>query len=324
MQAPSAVPPDPGAAAAPGAAVDGDASYLALAPDGHFPGMIVKLESSNIWWGLALPWRAMNTGTAYKLCTVLTRQEAHLGKLYRWLHGKEVEGRPYQISRSRPQSPGLEQLTDEGFSVSGFAKTDMLVPFLVWASCRTPVAGAHASRNKTNYQRSLEVVVSFINSFCAKVPHKWSVDLGQQLGGAVTVARGIVDLTTFWAAAAQIPSMSQFFASWSVKRETCELAWCHTTPPHIPLGEFIGICLFSWKYDQVTIWDCLLAALLRRLSTVFHHYVRYIASTRYLKELPETRDAKRDSLLICQWLRELLAQKSRRDLPECPSIVLSG
>ena len=79
-----------------------------------------------------------------------------------------------------------------------------------------------------------------------------------------------------------------------------------------------------WQKDREVIWDCLLPVLFRRLGKVLHHYVPYIASGAYVKDLPCTQVQKRDSLLISQWLREMLSQQFRRDLPECPNMNIAS
>ena len=293
---------------------DGDIGYKALPGSHAFPGMVIKFVHEDIWWGLALPWRAMYSSHSgvYKLSGVLHRQSDHLDYLFRWMHGRDPKGRHFQLQRDTPLEHGRD------FAVSGFVSTEMLLPFFVWGCTLGPDSQAAKSRNKANYLRGLEVFASFINAFCARVPHAWTVNLGKW--GVAQVMRGVVNVQEFLAAAAQDAGMTKFLMRWERHRVTRDLPWCSSTPPKVWLGEFIALLLLEWKLNEEVFWRGLLPALMQRLCKVLLHYGRYIASADF-KALPAHQEKKRDSLLICQWLRELLTQSSRRDLPECLIIL---
>ena len=116
--------------------------------------------------------------------------------------------------------------------------------------------------------------------------------------------------------------MTMFMMRWQCHLVTRDLPWCSSTPPKVGLGEFIALLLLEWKLNEEVFWRGLLPALMQRLCKVLRHYGRYIASADF-KSLPVHQEKKRYSLLICQWLRELLTQSSRRDLPEC-LIICAG
>ena len=289
-----------------------DVGYKALPSRGAFPGLIVKFTGKQTWWGLAIPWRAM-ASPGYKLSGVLQRQEDVLHRLYQWLHGEAPGKHDFQLQRHTQPS---ETITDD-VGVSSFTTTRMFVCFLVWASTSTPVSCNFRIRDTTSYNRSREVVVNLINCFCALIPHPWTIDLGE-LGGEVRVVHGLVDLSTVRAVAA----LETFWAFWQVLQDSVHTPWCVTGPPHAPLGEFVGVCFMAWKQDPQRIWDGLLHSVLRKLSKVLDHYARYVACERYLQNLPKHGKQKSDSLMLCQWLRQLLRQDQRRDLPACPMYMV--
>ena len=291
-----------------------ETSYKALGPGKRFPGVVVKIVMGRLWWGLAIPWRAMGSKGSYKLCGILHRQSEMLNSLFHWVHGHAPQGHHFALHRDLPENKSE-------FGVSCFASTAMLIPFFVWASCASPMAGRNKHRNRKSYQLSLEVWVDFINTFCSRVPHRWSVDLGER-GGVAPVVRGIVDLSNFWAAAVQSQELRSFCEAWQVLALTRSCQWCTSSPPHVPLGEFIGVCLVNWKLNTEIIWDFLLPQFLRKLCKVMHHYAPWIASEDDLVCLPQCQVQKRDSILLCQWLREMLASHTRRDLPECLAMQL--
>ena len=97
-----------------------ETSYKALGPAKRFPGVIVKIVVGRIWWGLAIPWRAMASKGSYKLCGILHRQSEMLDSLFHWVHGHAPQGHQFALHRDQPENKSE-------FGVSGFASTAMLV-----------------------------------------------------------------------------------------------------------------------------------------------------------------------------------------------------
>ena len=287
-----------------------DGFYRALDPYKAFPGMVVKAERKNTWWGIKFIWRSMNHQLSgeknYKFSTVMRRKMDLLILMYQEIYGQMPCAPQFQVQKDSPT---------DSISVSGFLTAKMLLLFLVYCSVKLPPRFVSSrGRKGLNLERSAAVFVDFIDAFCLKVPHKWTLRISY-LGVACncSVIRSQVDMTSVLQVAGQ-----RFAEEWQYL--ATKHRWLRSTP-HLPdhgccsLGELIAV-LLRLQHQEVDIWQSILPSAMQQLCRVLVHYAPYVLSDS-LSNLPRVPHQQKDSLLVYEWLMSLLSS-SRLNLPELP------